>query len=92
MKLTEDAKKYIAKKGGNIYIKYHNIQNCCIDANFTPEIAIGMPKNKDRYYLVSFGSANVYIDRIIYNTEDLTIDTKNILGIKYLVIDGWKTF
>lgn len=92
MKMTEKAEEYILKKGGNIYLKYHNIKNCCIDANFTPEIVIGIPKDKTKYYLVNFGSANVYIDRLIYKTENLTIDTKSIFGVKYLVIDGWKTF
>lgn len=92
MKITELAKEFIIKEGGNIYIKDQDIANCCIEANFAPELSIGIPKNKQDYYLLEIDSINVYVDKNIFKTENLTIDLKKFLGIKYLVIDGWKTF
>ncbi|AIS52068.1 hypothetical protein TKV_c08880 [Thermoanaerobacter kivui] len=92
LKITKAAKEYILKKGGNVYIKYHDIQNCCIEPNLTPEVFIGIPRNKEKYYILSVDSINIYVDRIIYEREieEVIIDLKNIFGIKYLVIDGWK--
>ncbi|EIW00845.1 hypothetical protein SAMN04244560_00813 [Thermoanaerobacter thermohydrosulfuricus] len=92
LKITKAAKEYILKKGGNIYIKYHDIQNCCIEPNLTPEIFIGIPKNQEKYYIVGVDRINVYVDKIIYEREleNLTIELKSILGIKYLAINGWK--
>lgn len=92
MKITNTAKEYILKKGGNIYIKYHSIQNCCIEPNLTPEVSIGIPKNQEKYYIVGIDKINIYVDKIIYEREleNLSIELKSVFGIKYLAINGWK--
>ncbi|MGB9780588.1 MAG: CC/Se motif family (seleno)protein [Caldanaerobacter sp.] len=92
LKITDAAKEYILKKGGNIYIKYHDIRNSCIEPNLTPEVFIGIPSNPEKYYVIGVDKINVYVDGIIYEQEleNLTIELKSFLGIKYLVVSGWK--
>lgn len=92
LKITKTAKEFIEKKGGSVYIKNHDIINSCIEANFKPEIVFGIPKNVNKYYLLNIESINIYINKSICQIECLTIDLKKFLGIKYLVINGWKIF
>ena len=92
MKISDDAKEYIRKKGGFIYIKYYDIKNCCIELNLTPGVFIGIPFNLKKYYVIEIDRIKVYVDNMIYKKEleDLTIELKNFFGIKYLVVNGWK--
>lgn len=91
MKIDSKAYSYILEKGSIANIKYEDVMNSCIDVRYTPSVNFGMPCNKERYFIERFGEITIYIDKMIGEHENLTIKLNKFLGIKHLILDGWKT-
>lgn len=92
MHISSEAKEYIKRKGGSIYLKYPNIKGCCIEANYEPIIYMGIPADKNNYRALEFDDVVIYLDKNIRSTENLFLELKGFLGYKYLILKGWKIF
>jgi len=90
MHISEDAREYIKRKGGSIYLKLPNIKGCCIEANYEPIVYVGVPADKNNYRILEFEDIVVYLDKNMGKTDNLSLELKSFLGYKYLTLKGWR--
>ncbi|AEF93842.1 hypothetical protein Desca_0966 [Desulfotomaculum nigrificans CO-1-SRB] len=89
--IEDAAKDFINSKGGVVTVSSPNVGKlCCGHVNFAPEVKIGPPTDPENYYLGEFNGITVYQHKDIKPTSNLSIGLAKVLGIKYLVVNGWK--
>ncbi len=99
VKISPEAKEYIAKKGGSISLTLPNTPNCCVSVPIEPQVEFLKPDELgkgiygDRQYLLEKADdVDIYVDTRIPDNVDLTVALQGLFGRKWLAVEGWKIF
>ncbi len=88
--ISTDAQAMISAKNDSIYLDMpKTITSCCFDYQECPTIRFGMPHDISSYRLQNIDSINVYVPHRLPD-DPLEIGISSFLGIKRLVIRGWR--
>jgi len=91
IRIEEEAKDFIKSRGGVVTIGTPNTANlCCGKVNFAPEIKISEPADPQNYLFGTVEGVKIYQHRSIVPSSNLSIGLTKILGLKSLVLNGWK--
>jgi hypothetical protein len=89
LNITAEAVEYILAKGNYLHFEYLEISNCCIPFQSEPTIRFGRPHNPEKYKIETIDGINVYIPHALPDVP-LTIKLNTFMGLKRLVVDGWR--
>lgn len=80
---------YIRSKNQPIFLDFPPLIGCCIHIQEAPEIRFGKPKDEQNYYNTEITDITVYIP---FELPDIpiTIGLTSFLGMKKLVVEGWR--
>lgn len=89
--LSEDALALIAERKQPVLIDMpQSIEGCCLEITPCPSVRFGTPRNRSGYTLREIRNTQVFVPDSLPNTRPLTIRTRNLLGLRLLVLDGWR--
>lgn len=89
--LSKDALELIAERQQPVLIDVpETIEGCCLEVTPCPAVRFGKPRRADKHALQQIQGADVFVPHCFPHMPNLSIRAKNILGWKYLFIDGWK--
>ncbi len=88
--ISKEAQDMISAKGDSIFLDMpKTITSCCFDYQECPTVRFGKPHTPNHYDLQNINGITVYVPHRLPN-EPLEIGISNFLGIKRLVLRGWK--
>jgi hypothetical protein len=91
--VTDNAREYLKRKGGNIYIvESSNTSMCCGEVNFGPTVHRGTPVNIKDFTKTVINEITIYLPNKFESPFPLTVDIRKFLFITSLYLDGWKEF
>lgn len=92
--ITNEALEFLNKKGKQfVTIEYPDYRiNCCGYHLPIPDIFVKKPKEGQRFFKETIDGIDVYLQKTLINLKntDITIDITSCLGIKSLVVEGFK--
>ena len=90
--ITPDALVLIRKQGKPIFLELPKIIiNCCFDLQECPSVRSGEPLNAADYEKKTIQDVTVFVPRRLPEMP-LTIDVSSFLGIRRLIVEGWRFF
>ncbi len=88
--IAKDAQAMITEKGDSIFLDMpKTITSCCFDYQECPTVRFGEPHDPARYDVKTINGVTVYVPHRLPN-DPLEIGISSFLGIKRLVLRGWK--
>lgn len=88
---SEDALSYVGEKNSPVFIDVpYKVSGCCFDMTECPAVRFGEPSNASEYTRQDSQGVTLYVPNCLPDSDTLTIRTRNLLGFRSLVIDGWK--
>ena len=89
--ISDDAKEFIVSKGQAVFLELAKpISGCCFEFQEKPTVRIGVPRNVEDYIEKTVDEIKLFIPKKMPKNEELEIGTTKFLGMKSLVIRGWK--
>ena len=90
--ITPEAMALIRKQGKPIFLELPKlITNCCFDLQECPSVRSGEPPDSANYEKRTIQEVTVFVPRRLPEMP-LTIDACSFLGIRRLVVEGWRLF
>ena len=91
IRFSQDAMAYIGEKKSPVFIDLpYKVSGCCFDMTECPAVRFGEPTNTANYTRQDAQGVTLYVPNCLPDPGALTIRTRNLLGFRSLVIDGWK--
>ena len=88
--LTPDAVALIQSKDKPIFLELpKTITNCCFDFQECPVVRFGEPRNMRDYEKKIIHDVTIFVPSRLREIP-LTITVSSFLGLKRLVVDGWR--
>lgn len=93
IKITEEAHKYLNKKG-KLYVTI-GYPDHRMNGDFAvvpiPEIYAKKPKDETEYYKINMDGIEIYISRMVFmpKDNDIVIDVNSFLKMHYLTLKGF---
>lgn len=92
LKFTPEAKKHAVNNGGVVFLEYFAlISGCCVPFQPEPTVRLGKPHNQKKYREETIEGLTVFIPHELPE-EQLIIDLNSFMGMKKLVIEGWRYY
>jgi len=91
--ITPEARAHALDNGGTLFLEYHSLPKggCCIPYQPEPSVKLGKPRNQDKYRQETIDGLTIYIPYDLPE-EPLIIMISSFMGIKRLVVEGWRHF
>ena len=91
IKCSKDALAYVGEKKSPVFIDLpYKVTGCCFDMTECPAVRLGEPANVADYTRQDSQGVTLFVPNCLSDPDALTIRTRNFLGFRSLVIDGWK--
>lgn len=91
LQIADDALALVQEKKTSIFIdRVRNVESCCFEFSPCPPVRFGRPKQLAEYASRIIQGVEVYIPSCFPSQLPLTIRVSQFLGMKRLVIDGWR--
>lgn len=88
--ICEDALEIIRSQDKPIFLDLpKTITTCCFDMQECPTVRFGVPARPNEYRENIISGITVFVPRVISDLE-LTIEVASFLGIKRLIVEGWR--
>ncbi len=91
--ITPEARTHALNNGGTLFLEYHALWTggCCIPYQPEPSVRLGKPYNQDQYRQETIDGLTIFIPYELPE-ESLLITMSSFMGIKRLVVEGWRHF
>ena len=91
--ITQEARTYALNNGGKLFLEYLALWSggCCIPFQPEPSVKLGEPRNQDKYKQETIEGLTVFIPSNLPEVP-LLITMTSFMGIKKLVVEGWRHF
>lgn len=91
LSITAEAAEIIRQQGKTVFLDLpKSIRSCCgVMLQECPTVRLGTPPNPDAYKMTDTDGITVFVPRVIVGDE-LTIDVASFLGVKWLLVEGWR--
>ena len=90
--ITPEAKAHALENGGTLFLEYILLTGgCCVPFQPEPNVRFGKPRNQRQYRQESIDGLTVFIPQSLPDIP-LVIALASYLGIKRLVIEGWRCY
>jgi hypothetical protein len=86
---TKEARDFALQKGKILHLQYFSLNACCIPYQPGPSICFGLPHNPQHYQQKTIEDLQVLIPNEMPDVP-LEIHLSTFLGIKRLVVEGWR--
>jgi len=91
LQISDDAVALVREKNTPIFIdRAQNVEACCFELSFPPAVRFGRPKRPTGYLSRVIQGVEVHIPSCFPLSRPLTIRVSQFLGLKRLVIAGWR--
>jgi len=87
--ISPEARRYALEKGPSLFLEYLTVNNCCIPFQTEPSVRYGKPHDPERYQKVKIDGVDVYVPLELPDVP-LTIELNTFIGLKRLVVTGWR--
>ena len=88
---SEEALSLVKEKRSPVFIDHlYTVRGCCFRLTECPKVRFGTPENSGGYTRQDAQGVELHIPASLPDHLPLTIRTRNFLGFRSLVIDGWK--
>ena len=92
LKITPEAKIHALDNGGVLFLEYFILKGgCCVPFQPEPTVRIGTPNDRGKYRQETIEDLTVFIPHELPD-EKLMIEVNSFMGMKRLVIKGWRYF
>jgi hypothetical protein len=90
--VTDRARRFLSEKGGSVTVQDPvTTKGCCITVTEAPALRYGEPGRPEVFRLLQYDDVRVYVPRALDGLDcALTIDVRNFLGFRSLVVEGWR--
>ena len=91
--ITPEARTHALNNGGMLFLEYLALwtDGCCIPYQPEPSVKLGKPYNQDKYRQETIDGLIVFIPNDLPKVP-LLITMTSFMGIKRLVVEGWRHF
>jgi len=91
--ITPDARTHTLNNGGTLFLEYFALWTggCCIPYQPEPSVRLGKPYNQDKYRQETIDGLTIFIPYELPEVP-LLITMSSFMGIKRLVVEGWRHF
>jgi hypothetical protein len=91
--IAPDARTYALNNGGTLFLEYFALWTggCCIPYQPEPSVRLGKPYNQDKYRQETIDGLTIFIPHELPEVP-LLITMSSFMGIKRLVVEGWRHF
>jgi hypothetical protein len=91
--ITPEARTHALNNGGTLFLEYFALWTggCCVPYQPEPSVKLGKPRNQAQYRQETIDGLTVFIPHELPE-EPLLITMSSFMGIKRLVIEGWRHF
>jgi len=90
--IAPEALEMIQQLGGPVFLELpKTITNCCFDFQECPAVRSGVPRNPGDYKEILVQDVTVFVPVRLPDIP-LVIRLRSILGIRNLIVDGWRYF
>ncbi|HTZ18170.1 MAG TPA: CC/Se motif family (seleno)protein [Dissulfurispiraceae bacterium] len=90
--IAPEAVEYIQQLGKPVFLELPKIiTGCCFDFQECPSVRSGAPRDSGNYEKRFIQDVTVFVP-VGLPEIPLVIKIRNILGIKSLIVDGWRYF
>lgn len=88
--ITEEAVDFIRRKQNTLFLELPKlIVNCCFSLQECPTVRFGEPRDQAHYEKKVIQGTTVFVPKNISEIP-LTISLSSFIGIRRLVIEGWR--
>jgi hypothetical protein len=91
--IAPEARTYALNNGGTLFLEYFALWTggCCIPYQPEPSVRLGKPYNQDKYRQETIDDLTIFIPYELPEVP-LLITMSSFMGIKRLVVEGWRHF
>ena len=86
---TKEARDFARQKGNIVHLEYLTLNSCCIPFQPAPTVRFGSPHNPQQYEEETIDGLQVFIPHHLPDVP-LEIQLSTFMGIKRLIVEGWK--
>lgn len=91
IQISPEARELIRDKAGPVFLEMPKaVTSCCFDLQESPVVRFGKPRDPSNYEERIIGEVPVWVPRCLPDEGPLTITVSRFLGIRRLVVEGWR--
>lgn len=89
--ISPEALSIIRERSRPVFLELPKlIRSCCFDFQEGPSVRLGEPPDAGQYQRNTLDGTVVYVPRIIPDDLALQITVSRFLGVRRLVVEGWR--